>query len=214
MQEQLPDNVMIKAVNGINYIGHPLRLHILEYLDVNSKASVSDISEHLNVEQVIVSQNLKKMKDYNLLTSERSGKFVYYSICKEYPASIFVCIRKLFGLMTNKFRFLDENYKEILPKDYTTMVANRIKLFANYDKMRILEYLTINGPSNVSQVIEGIKSNQLKVSQYLKRLKDDGFLKSKKEGRFCIYEILNGVHKTAIQCIHKRYDSLKDKSLF
>ena len=60
MQKQLPDNVMIKAVNGINYIGHPLRLHILEYLDVNSKASVSDISEHLNVEQVIVSQNLKK----------------------------------------------------------------------------------------------------------------------------------------------------------
>lgn len=214
MQEQLPDNIMTKAVNGINYIGHPLRLRILEYLDVNTKASVSDISEHLNVEQVIISQNLKKMKDYNLLTSERSGKFVYYSICKEYPASIFVCIRKLFGLMTNKFRFLDDNYKEILPEDYTTMVANRIKLFANYDKMRILEYLVINGPSNVSQVIEGIKSNQLKVSQYLKRLKDDGFLKSKKEGRFCIYEILNGVHKTAIQCIHKRYDSLEDKSLF
>ena len=116
--------------------------------------------------------------------------------------------------MTNKFRFLDDNYKEILPEDYTTMVANRIKLFANYDKMRILEYLVINGPSNVSQVIEGIKSNQLKVSQYLKRLKDDGFLKSKKEGRFCIYEILNGVQKTAIQCIHKRYDSLEDKSLF
>ena len=214
MQEQLPDNIMTKAVNGINYIGHPLRLRILEYLDVNTKASVSDISEHLKVEQVIISQNLKKMKDYNLLTSKRDGKFVYYSIRKEYPASIFVCIRKLFGLMTNKFRFLDDNYKEILPEDYTTMVANRIKLFANYDKMRILEYLVINGPSNVSQVIEGIKSNQLKVSQYLKRLKDDGFLKSKKEGRFCIYEILNGVHKTAIQCIHKRYDSLEDKSLF
>ncbi len=214
MQEQLPDHIMKKAVNGISYIGHPLRLRILEYLDVNVKASVSDILEHMNIEQAVISQNLKKMKDYNLLTSERDGKFVYYSICKEYPASIFVCIRKLFGLITNKFRFLDDNYKEILPEDYTTMVANRIKLFANYDKMRILEYLLIKGPSNVSQVIDGIKSNQLKVSQYLKRLKDDGFLKSKKEGRFCIYEILNGVHKTAIQCIHKRYDSLEDKSLF
>lgn len=211
---QLPIEIMKKAVKGISYIGHPLRLKILEYIDVNGKSSVSTISKALNTEQVIVSQNLKKMKEFNLLTAEKDGIFVYYSICSEYPASIFVCIRKLFGLMSGKYRFIDGNYKAILPEDYTTMVANRIKLFANYDKMRILEFLLINGSSNVSQIIKGINSNQLKVSQYLKRLKDDEFIKCKKDGRFCFYEIVNGVHKTSIQCIHKRYNSLKNKNDF
>ena len=60
------------------------------------------------------------------------------------------------------------------------MVANRIKLFANYSKMRILEYLIINGETNVSKIIENINDEQSKVSQYLKRLKDDGFIKCKK----------------------------------
>ena len=94
------------------------------------------------------------------------------------------------------------------------MTANRIKLFANYDKMRILEYLTLKGAQNVSDIVRGIGSNQLKVSQYLKRLKDDGFVTSRRAGRFVIYEITDGVHKTCIQCIHKRYDSLNDKSEF
>ena len=92
--------------------------------------------------------------------------------------------------------------------------ANRIKLFANYDKMRILEFLTLYGPQNVTEIVNGIGSEQLKVSQYLKRLKDDGFVISRRQGRFVIYDITQGVHKTCIQCIHKRYDSLEDKGAF
>ena len=116
--------------------------------------------------------------------------------------------------MTDSFFFLTDGCKAILPRDYTTMVANQIKLFANYDKMRILEYLTLQGESNVSDIIKAIGCNQLKVSQYLKRLRDDGFVICRREGRFVIYAITPGVHKTAIQCIHKRYDSLSDKSEF
>ena len=129
-------------------------------------------------------------------------------------ASIFVCIRKLFGYMTNNFYFLADGYKAILPKDYTTMVANQIKLFANYDKMRILEYLTLKGESNVSDIVRAIQCAQLKVSQYLKRLRDDGFVTCRRDGRFIFYSITAGVHKTAIECIHKRYDNLADKSMF
>lgn len=43
--------------------------------------------------------------------------------------------------MTDSIRFLADGYKALLPSDYTTMAANRIKLFANFDKMRILEFL-------------------------------------------------------------------------
>ncbi len=34
------------------------------------------------------------------------------------------------------------------------------------------------------------------------------------DGRFVIYELTKGVHKTCLECIRKRYDSLVDKSLF
>ena len=37
---------------------------------------------------------------------------------------------------------------------------------------------------------------------------------SRRQGRFVIYDITQGVHKTCIQCIHKRYDSLEDKGAF
>lgn len=214
MEQQLPTHIMKKAVRGIGYIAHPLRLQILEFLDVNGASSVSAITKGVDEEQVIVSQSLRKLRDANLVKTQRRGLFIYYDIREEYPASIFGCLRKLFGYMSDNFYFLKDGYKAILPQDYTTMAANRIKLFANYDKMRILEYLTLYGESNVSDIIKGIDGEQMKVSQYLKRLKDDGFVTSHRESRFIFYDITKGVHKTAIQCIHKRYASLENKNDF
>ena len=198
MTGQLPPDIMEKAAKGISYIAHPLRLRILEFLDVNGKASVSEITRAVGEEQIIVSQHLKKLRDANLVKTERRGLFIYYQICEEYPASIFVCIRKLFGYMTDDFRFLADDYKAILP----------------YDKMRILEYLTVFGPNNVSSITAAVGNSRLTVSQYLKRLRDDGFVTCQRKGRFIFYDITKGVHKTAIQCIHKRYDSLSNKKDF
>ena len=210
-QRQLPTEIMKKAVRGISYIAHPLRLRILEYLDVNGSSSVSAITKALDEEQVAVSQSLRKMRDASLVKTKRRGIFIYYDICEEYPASVFTCLRKLYGFMTDDYQYLRDDCKRMLPADYTMMAANRIKLFANYDKMRILEYLTLNGPQSVSGIIG---CEQIKVSQYLKRLRDDGFVTACRQGRFIIYSITKGVHKTCIECIRKRYDSLADKSLF
>ena len=214
MPQQLPIDIMKKAVKGIGYIAHPLRLGILEFIDVNGSSSVSAITKGVREEQVLVSQSLRKLRDADLVKTERRGLFIYYNIHEEYPASIFTCIRKLFGYMTDNFYYLADDYKALLPHDYTTMVANRIKLFANFDKLRIIEYLTLFGESNVSDIIKGIGSTQLKVSQYLKRLRDDGFVTARRDGRFIYYAITQGVHKTTIQCIHKRYDNLKNKADF
>lgn len=212
--QQLPIDTIKKATRGIALIAHPLRLRILEFLDVNGSSSVSTITKALGEEQAIISQSLKKMRETNLVKSLRRGIFVYYDICEEYPASLFTCIRKLYGYMTDSFHFLQDDFKAMLPADYIMMTANRIKLFANFDKMRILEFLTLNGPQNVTQIVKGINIEQLKVSQYLKKLKDDGFVTCQRQGRFIIYEITSGVHKTCIQCIHKRYQMLLDKNTF
>ena len=204
-EQQLPTEIMKQAVKGISYIAHPLRLQILEFLDVNGEASVSKITKAVKEEQMIVSQSLKKLCDAGLVIAQRHGIFIYYRIQEEYPASIFECLRKLYGYMTDNIRFLADGYKAVLPTDYTTMAANRIKLFANYDKMRILEFLLLHNESNVTEIVQGINSEQLKVSQYLRRLKDDAFVSSRRDGRFIYYSITKGVHKTALQCIRKRY---------
>lgn len=204
-EQQLPTEIMKQAVKGISYIAHPLRLQILEFLDVNGEASVSKITKAVKEEQMIVSQSLKKLRDAGLVIAQRHGIFIYYRIQEEYPASIFECLRKLYGYMTDNIRFLADGYKAVLPTDYTTMAANRIKLFANYDKMRILEFLLLHNESNVTEIVQGINSEQLKVSQYLRRLKDNAFVSSRRDGRFIYYSITKCVHKTALQCIRKRY---------
>ena len=152
--------------------------------------------------------------DFNEKSFTNKIFFIYYDICEEYPASIFVCLRKLFGYMTNQFYFLQDGYKALLPKDYTAMAANRIKLFANFDKMRILEYLMIEGRQCVGDIANAINMEPLKATQTLKKLKEDEFVVCERDGRYVFYDICKGVHYTALQCIHKRYDKLEDKSLF
>jgi len=206
----LPVDIMVRAATGLSYVAHPLRLRILEYLDVYGMSSVSAIARGVGAEQVFVSQSLRKMRDANLVSTTRRGVFIYYEICEEYPASIFVCLRKLFGHMTDQLKFLRDGFREILPTDYTTMAANRIKLFANVDKMRILEFLIYNGESCVGVIAHGVDMPQMKVSQYLKKLSDDDFVTSRRAGRYVYYDITAGVHKTTIGCIHKRYDRVGD----
>ena len=83
MENMLPDEVMRKAVKGISYISHPLRLRILEFLDVNGASSVSEITKAVREEQVIVSQSLKKLRDAHLVKTERRGIFIYYNIWQQ-----------------------------------------------------------------------------------------------------------------------------------
>ncbi len=207
----LPDDIMRRAVCGISHISHPMRLRILEFLDVNGMSSVSQIAKHIGTEQMIISQHLRKMRDANLVHTHRRGIFVFYEIDNEYPASIFVCLRKLFAHMTDRLEFLRDGYREILPSDYTTMAANRIKLFANYDKMRILEYLLYSGIACVSEIVSATNLPQPLVSQYLKKLQDDDFVSSHRDGRHVYYKTTAGVHKTALMCIHKRYNQVGNK---
>lgn len=214
MIESLPVEIMKKAVRGLSYIAHPLRLRILEYLDVHGACCVSSLAKGVDAEQVFVSQSLRKLRDAGLVKTQRHGIFIYYAIEEEYPASIFFCLRKLFGYIANDFNFLADDYKAVLPKDFTKMAANQIKLFANYDKMRIMEYLILHPDCPVLEIVSGTKSDQVKISQYLKRLRDDGFVKCRRDGRFVLYTITKGVHKTALECIRRRFENLNDKNNF
>ena len=73
MPQQLPIDIMKKAVKGIGYIAHPLRLRILEFIDVNGSSSVSAITKGVREEQVLVSQSLRKLRDADLVKTEAAA---------------------------------------------------------------------------------------------------------------------------------------------
>ena len=58
-----------------------------------------------------------KQPEQPLLTEQI---FIYYDICEEYPASIFVCLRKLYAYMTDCFFFLQDGVKAVHSKSVNT----------------------------------------------------------------------------------------------
>lgn len=75
-------------------ISHPVRLEILELLEVNDKLCVSEIMEETQIEQSLLSHHLTKMKDKGILKSSRDGKRIYYSLGIEQIPQIFDCMEK------------------------------------------------------------------------------------------------------------------------
>ena len=71
--------------------------------------------------------------------------------------------------------------------------------------MRILECLTLFGESCVSDIVEKTGIEQIKVSQYLKRMRDSGFVTARKDGRFVYYSITDGIHKTIVKCVRRHF---------
>lgn len=61
-------------------LSHPLRLKILEFIDQNEAINVNKIYNTLKLEQSITSQHLRILRINNLVTTERDGKYIHYSI--------------------------------------------------------------------------------------------------------------------------------------
>ncbi len=77
-------------------ISHPVRLEILEILEVEEPLSVSSIRERLSseVEQSMLSHHLIKLKDKGVLCSTKEGKNILYRIQDRQILKIFDCMEK------------------------------------------------------------------------------------------------------------------------
>jgi ArsR family transcriptional regulator len=68
-------------------IGNENRYRILESV-MNGSKTVSEIAEIVRLPQPAVSQNLKVLKSANLVSDERRGKEVFYSVNVAYMAKL------------------------------------------------------------------------------------------------------------------------------
>jgi DNA-binding transcriptional ArsR family regulator len=76
-----PDKEKLRATLALmRALAHPLRLNILSLIDNRKEVSVGDIYKTLNIEQALASQQLRILRQVDLVHTRRDQKFVFYSI--------------------------------------------------------------------------------------------------------------------------------------
>ena len=70
--------------NGLSLAGNSVRLKIIYLLFQEKKLCVCDLSDILGMNVSAISQHLRKMKDRNLLETERDAQTIFYSLTAEY----------------------------------------------------------------------------------------------------------------------------------
>lgn len=68
----------------IGLIGNDTRIKILYLIKAEKKLCVCDLSDILGMTVPAVSQQLRKLKDRGIISSERNGTIIYYSLKEEY----------------------------------------------------------------------------------------------------------------------------------
>ena len=84
--------------NGLELAGSTVRLKILFLLYEEKRLCVRDISDVLGMTISAVSQHLRKLKDRNLVETDREAQTIFYSLTKEYEK-----------MLKPFFKILDEN---------------------------------------------------------------------------------------------------------
>ncbi|MBJ7879213.1 ArsR/SmtB family transcription factor [Gelidibacter salicanalis] len=84
--------------NGLSLVGNSVRLKILYLIFEEKRLCVCDLSDILGMNISAISQHLRKMKDRNLLTTEREAQTIFYSLTTEYST-----------LLNPFFEILDKN---------------------------------------------------------------------------------------------------------
>lgn len=81
------------ATDMFKLLGHPLRLRIVELLDIHGEKPVNEIAELTQQSQPTISLYLNKLKSCGLLRSRRDGNQTFYSIAEPKLPTLLNCLR-------------------------------------------------------------------------------------------------------------------------
>jgi len=84
--------VIERAARVIRVLGHPLRLRLLEVLELGER-NVNELVAETGVGQATVSQQLAILRAEGVVGARRDGPRVYYRITEPKVSSILACIR-------------------------------------------------------------------------------------------------------------------------
>lgn len=70
------------------------RMKIFLFLKDNGKKTVSEVVSQTSLKQPTISYHLKSMQESGLLSKQRVGKEIYYSVNKDCPKNNKICMLK------------------------------------------------------------------------------------------------------------------------
>ncbi len=90
----LTEDDVENTAHVLRCLGHPLRLRVLDVLELRGELTVTEIYEALGVEQAVASQHLTTMWDKGILGRRKEGVNVYYRIGDERALKVLACVRQ------------------------------------------------------------------------------------------------------------------------
>ncbi len=81
-----------KVCGILKAIAHPVRVSVVDLLEIHQEMSVGDLQERLSIEQATLSHHLITMKDKNILQCRREGKNMLYSLKEKRLVKILECM--------------------------------------------------------------------------------------------------------------------------
>ncbi|HVM86607.1 MAG TPA: metalloregulator ArsR/SmtB family transcription factor [Puia sp.] len=84
-----------KAAMILRALNHKLRQQIVRLLDEHKKLTVTEIYVQLRLEQSVASQHLAILRKAGIVSTERDGKFIYYTISDIRIGHIMKCVENL-----------------------------------------------------------------------------------------------------------------------
>jgi len=69
-----------KALLTLRSLNHKLRQQIIKIINEESKITVTEIYVKLRLEQSVASQHLAILRKAGIVSTQREGKFIYYTI--------------------------------------------------------------------------------------------------------------------------------------
>lgn len=85
-----------QAAECLRTLAHPHRLRMVQML-LRGKYAVGDLADACEIPSHMASEHLRLMQRCGLLTAEKDGRFVYYSIAEPHLEGIISCVEARFG---------------------------------------------------------------------------------------------------------------------
>jgi DNA-binding transcriptional ArsR family regulator len=86
-----------KAALVLRALNHKLRQQLLKLIEEEKKITVTEIYVRLRLEQSVASQHLAILRKASIVTTQRDGKFIYYSVNFKRLEEIETFVKQLVG---------------------------------------------------------------------------------------------------------------------
>ena len=86
-----------KAALTLRALNHKLRQQIIKTITDNKKLTVTELYVKLRLEQSVASQHLAILRKAGIVSTEREGKFIFYTINSSRIEAINLFVKNLMG---------------------------------------------------------------------------------------------------------------------